>query len=418
LFSILKTELKSNIFLITISTILSLYAAELFLSYINSLQIAEPVGAEILVEEAEKTGIHFDTRTKLQVITDMRRQGIEAYPSVYPGKVLSGHGNGTLKSEINLNGSEILPLGGIANKITVFCNESGNYLIYKSDEHGFHNPKGIWQREHIDIAVVGDSYAQGACVSSGGNFVALIRKHYPNTLNLGMGGSGPLIILATVKEYMPWLKPKVVLWCYYEGDDLNNLQAERNSPLVMQYLADDFSQGLIEIQPDLDRALAGIVERYMSLALTAEQMPQKGKSWTDRLKGIIKLDSVRSRLQLALSKKGADVTEQEIELFRTIMLQAKDTVSSWGGKLYFVYLPEWKRYYKPQNADKNRKRVLKLVRTLEIPLIDIHQAFQNEKDPLALFPFRLYAHYNEKGYKLVSEEVLKVISSGDQNSSR
>ena len=38
--------------------------------------------------------------------------------------------------------------------------------------------------------------------------------------------------LATLKEYGPTLKPKLVLWFYYEGNDLRDLDGwEKNSPL-------------------------------------------------------------------------------------------------------------------------------------------------------------------------------------------
>ena len=62
-----------------------------------------------------------------------------------------------------------------------------------------------------DIASVGDSWVNGFCVPSDKNFVALIRKYYPATLSLGENGNGPLAELATLEEYLPSLKPKVML---------------------------------------------------------------------------------------------------------------------------------------------------------------------------------------------------------------
>jgi hypothetical protein len=88
-------------------------------------------------------------------------------------------------------------------------NENGPCTIYDNDEHGFHNPRGIWKRDHINIAAFGDSFTHGACVPSGRNFVALIRQHFPATLNLGIGRNGPLLELASLKEYLPHLKPQL-----------------------------------------------------------------------------------------------------------------------------------------------------------------------------------------------------------------
>lgn len=50
----------------------------------------------------------------------------------------------------------------------------------------------------------------------------------PRTLNLGMGGIGPLHELAILKEYGSVVRPKVVLWVYYEGNDLADLSHEKN----------------------------------------------------------------------------------------------------------------------------------------------------------------------------------------------
>jgi hypothetical protein len=51
--------------------------------------------------------------------------------------------DGDLKSVITINGTEALPLGGISNRPTVLCNETGQYTIFDSDERGFPNPKNI-----------------------------------------------------------------------------------------------------------------------------------------------------------------------------------------------------------------------------------------------------------------------------------
>ena len=55
-------------------------------------------------------------------------------------------------------------------------------------------------------------------------FVALIRQRHPATRNFGMAGDGPLLMLATLQEYVSPLKPRIVLWFYFEGNDLIDLQ--------------------------------------------------------------------------------------------------------------------------------------------------------------------------------------------------
>jgi hypothetical protein len=104
--------------------------------------------------------------------------------------------------------------------------------------------------------------------------------------------------------------------------------------------------------------------------------------------------------------------EKDLLLFRQVITQANELVSQWGARLYFVYLPAWERYGYPANARKDRDRVLSMIKSLDIPLIDIHSAFESQRDPLALFPFRRFGHYNEKGHRLVAEELLRALASG------
>src|SRR5262249_33150068 len=78
---------------------------------------------------AEAAGMPFDGRTKFEVVQDLRRRGVDAYPAIHPASVLRPSG-GILKSAITIDGVEIAPLGGVANRPTVYCNEGGQYVMY------------------------------------------------------------------------------------------------------------------------------------------------------------------------------------------------------------------------------------------------------------------------------------------------
>ena len=48
------------------------------------------------------------------------------------------------------------------------------------------------------------------------------------------------------------------------------------------------------------------------------------------------------------------------------------------------------------------------VNELDIPFIDMNtEVFEKEENPLKLFPFELYGHYNVEGYKKVAETIYK-----------
>lgn len=366
-------------------------------------------------------GVEIDTRDRHQVIADLREQSIDAVAqTVFP--LLERQNDNSLQQAISIHGRPVMPLAGIANKVAVVCNETGEYLIYKSDKHGFHNPSEIWQFGQIDIVAVGNSLTLGACVSSEQNFVALIRRRHPATLNLGMPGEGPLHILAILKEYGLFLKPKVVLWFYAEANTFTELQYEKQSRILMSYLTDDFMQGLLERQSDIDQAITGDIPRQTAMEISRQTRTQeKSNKIVDKLLAFIKLSAVREKLGLVyakapqelekLSESEAAELEVDLNLLRDILSKASARVSAWGGTLYFVYLPGWGHYAKsPDSGVKARTRVLDVVNNLGIPLIDIYSAFQAHADPLSLFPFRGPGRYNEEGHALVAETVLNVIS--------
>ena len=222
---------------------------------------------------AERLGVSFDRRTRLQVITDLRKQGVDAVPASDPWIFKGKNPDGTWIWNVNWAGHQLYPLGGIANKTTVFCNENGTYTIYDSDDHGFHNPPGIWSGHSIEIAAVGDSFTHGACAPSDRNFVALMRKSHPVTLNLGVWANGPLSELATLIEYLVPLRPKLVLWFYYEGNDVTDLAAEKYNPVLMQYVEGDFTQHLLSRQAEVDQRIREIVNKLAAEAAARERGP-------------------------------------------------------------------------------------------------------------------------------------------------
>jgi hypothetical protein len=337
-----------------------------------------------------------DQRSVHDVVRDLRAEGRRAYPVLSGRTLLVRRADGALVSSIAIDGRETIPLGGIADVLTVYCNEDGSYLIYASDEHGFHNPSGLWARPRLDVAAVGDSFTHGACVPSDRNMVALIRGRFPATLNLGMAGNGPLTELAAIKEYLPKRRPRVVLWFYYEGNDVSkDLFIERKAPGLVAYLDEGFAQGLENRQPAIDAALATEVEKaYEATPADAPAPAPQAVKFLD----VLLLRHLRDALGLA-------VGNADIPLFRRVMGEANRTVAGWGGRLYFVYLPSEARYLGLGGRIAQsglRTRVLATVRGLGIPVIDIHVSFADSPTPRRLFQ----GHFTPEGYRIAAEAIL------------
>ena len=437
----LKASYKINLALLSVSLAASVLSAELFLQLSNAsapkLAVWQVQGQskekkQRTREFARQYGVDFDTRDGIEILGELRKGGVEAVPMVSKwldrnNDLWNWRPDGSIQSAVNIAGEEVIPLGAVANRLTILCNESGQWITYPSDEHGFSNPKGIWQSNPLDIAALGDSFAEGYCVPPDKSFVALIRQRFAATLNLGIAGNGPLLELATLKEYLPSLKPRHVLWFYCEGNDLTGLQTEKKISLLMRYLKGDFNQGLMGRRRDIDQALIGFIDRQTARKMNQPpQPPPERRNWISKrvsdLVGIIALRSMRQKLGLVQGRtleeaEGlSDFDGPNMDLFGQILVEAKSRVNAWGGTLHFVYLPSASRYVGSAEVPvRMRARVLSVVSALGIPVIDIHPVFQAHGDVRSLFPWGGYGHYNEKGHRVVAEEVLKAIDASGRS---
>jgi hypothetical protein len=432
-----KPSSKINLTLALLSVAVSVWIGELVVRFSAStfLQGREP--AMSVVQNAKdrrreaakleaKFGVQVDTRDGSEALNDLHRQGIDAVPIIATSNALfMPQQDGSIKSAINVQGSELIPLGAISNHPTLFCNESGSYVTYESDEHGFRNPKGLWNAGSVEIAALGDSFAQGYCVGDDENFVGLVRRAYPSTLNLGMAGEGPLLMLATFKEYVEVLKPKLVLWFYFEGNDLENLHTERKSLLLTRYLEHQFSQNLSARQDEIDTALIADIPREAAVERNLREA-RETTGHVDNLQEIVKLSALRKKLGLISAANSEDFAiakavsgPETLDLFGSILSRVKEDAAGWGGKVWFIYLPSPGRFLgQPEIGDKQRERVLTEVQTLGIPIIDLLPLFESQPDPLSSFPFRQPGHYNKAGHQLVGNKLLEVLAKDCPHLSR
>jgi hypothetical protein len=382
----LPVDFRVGLAMTLLSLVVAAYGAEIYLRQLPTIRIRQA---------ARRFGVPYDGRTRAEVVRDLRAKGKDAWPAMFPAWQGFPHQDGTL-----------LPLGGIANVTTVFCNEMGQYVVYASDEHGFHNPPGIWTSRDIEVAVLGDSFAQGDCVPSDQNFTALIRREYPGTLNLGMRGNGPLLMLAGLKEFLVELRPGIVIWVYTEGNDLvSDLDHEKRDPVLTDYLRAGYRQGLLGRQNEIDAFLRGVADR--------EYVARRSSLQEFRLQRFLRLWSVRDVLGLQLEASTSISEHPDTSLFRRILEEAQRTTRGWGGELYFVYLPSEARYFENKlrhGYDPSRREVLSIVEDLKIPLVDLDGPISGSPDIPELYAFR-GGHFSPAGNRLVADSILKALHS-------
>jgi len=137
-----------------------------------------------------------------------------------------------------------------------------------------------------------------------------------------------------------------------------------------------------------------------------------------RVRNIIGFDNVDMDTDTDTDDTLFDVNIND-PLFTKILIKAKEMISSWRGKLYFVYLPEYARYSRlnvSHDLYLKKAEVINVVRELGIPVFDIHkEVFSKNNDPLSLFPLRLSGHYNAKGYTEVAKAIVSNIEKYEQD---
>lgn len=400
---LLNAEYRLYLFLSVFSILISIYLIEIYLLF--STHSIDQIITNLFTNK-NNSSIQFDNRTKIQVIEDLRDQGIEAFPSIYPFLFLDSDG-------ITSAGHDLFPLGGIANSETVLCNEAGYYVIYNSDEYGFNNPIGYYEEGNVDILIIGDSLAQGYCVQEGEDIGNQLRAFNYDVVNLGYGGNGPLLELATLREFGRYLKPDIVLWLYSEDTDQGNLLREIESSSLVRYLSNpDYSQGLINKQ-DLVNSLLINYASQNGILSSDDQLPRAVIRQNDNfLKQVIRLFHFRNWVEGLIANN--EPQAPDFDLFQRVLSQAIDDVSVWEGEIFFVYVPGMNRYSQrvDQETYKYRDQTLVSVAELGIPIVDLHsQLLADHSDPLSLFPFRNRRHYTSEGYSLMAKEIYTSIEN-------
>jgi hypothetical protein len=383
-------ELKGGLLVSLVLLVLGLLAVDAVLGYLPKMAAQR---------QERALGFVPDSRERFEVLMDNRERSPNWYPHVPANTFIGAH--------LRVDGREILPLSGVANALTLGCNEGGFHSSYETGDYGFHNPAGVWSDLRFDSAFfVGDSFTQGACVNGGEDFVGQLRRHHPRVVNISAGGNGPLLELAAIREYVPMGRVDLVFWVYYEGNDLMDLDRDLKDPLLVRYLEPGYRQGLADMQAQVNAAVEDYVQRRIQVKL--DNRPTFLANIRTRL---WRLRQQWGRREAPVHAAAADEPERAREAnlarFAEVLGRAKQDVAERGGQLVFVYLPEFGRFGPADLSvwGAQRDGVLGIVERLELPLVDFAPHLAAHEDPLDLFPLRSKGHYNARGYRLLADVV-------------
>ena len=175
-----------------------------------------------------------------------------------------------------------------------------------------------------------------------------LSNNQKNVISLGYAGNGPLVEYATLKEYFPEAEVKNILWFYYEGNDLTDLDDEKKINFFLQYLKfdnhiQDFKNKNKKLK--LDQYIQSKIDevylsfdflRFIKLSTLRETIIPK------------KLDFLKNKdINMSPSTK---VTNENLNLLKKVFYKASKFSEDNNANFYIIILPDIDRY-----LSKNKK---------------------------------------------------------------
>ena len=389
---------KINTIIFIIMIFISSYIFELSVRLFTQFKNNEKIQKHIIEFEKKNPGEKFDLRSKIEIYEDLLKINKDIAMNVPPSFYLLNQNN------------NFHPLTSKSNSITINCNENGYYQIIKTDRYGFNNDDEIWNNNKFDFVFIGDSFTQGACVNKPDDIFSQFEILANQTvLNLGYGSNGPISEYATLREYLEDKEFDNLVWLFYEGNDISEMYKELKNPILKKYIENEnFSQKLIHRQDEVNTISEKIIN---DLYKTQKNKPIVNFS---SVKDFLKLSNFRSKLNLVLPHKSHFGVVQPLpdESFNKVFKKIRKFSLNKNAKLYFVYLPEYKRYVNKIYDDRSYNEIKKIIKSFDIQFIDLKEGvFDKLSNPLNMFPFGSNGHYTEEGYKITANHIYKNIKN-------
>lgn len=402
--------------LIFIFSFIVIYSVEILLFLFNPFEQKAMIDIKnTRIELAKKNNKDFDLRTPEEVYVDTKKINANLKPNFLYAKPFS-----VLKVFKDAKQKKaIIPFRGPINSQSLSCAEDLKYKLINNDKYGFKNNNNDYVKK-INSILLGDSYAEGICEKSNNDIAGHLRKNKITTINLGITGTGPLISLAVLKEFGNKLKPQNVIYLYFEGNDLDDLNWEKKDNNLMRYLNKEYTVDYVDkinqIKLFLDEAALEseiIINSQVSNKRVSEIIEKKRTElFKEHLKDILELSNLKNIIKFNLFKKQNKA--YDLELFYSIIERMNFETNQLNAKYIFVYVPTWSRYftkYTKEISKTNLKdEILENIKNRNITTVDLTEFFDNSNDIKKYFPLGFVGHYNSIGYKKIAEIISKNVN--------
>ncbi len=362
------------------------------------------------IKIAKEKKLDFDLRSPEQAYVELK----SANEQVKPGFLYAKHYNFLKIFKEARKSNNIIPFRGPINSLTISCAENLQYKLIKNDKYGFKNDNEIYQKR-IQTFLLGDSYAEGLCEDTKNDIAGHLNKKKINTINFGVTGTGPLVSLAILREFGNNFKPKNIIFLYFEGNDLDELNYEKTDVTLMKYLNDKFNQDYINRYDEIKSFLTEAEKQTEKIIYAKSKNPVEIKKkekldiFKAHLKDILEINNLRNIFKYKILNKQEEI--YDLDLLYNIVEKMKNDSKKWEGKYVFVYVPTWSRYftkYTKYDAKIDLKdEIIKNLKLRKIRTLDLTDFFDKAENIKEYYPLGYLGHYNSKGYNKIAEIIEK-----------
>ncbi len=285
------------------------------------------------------------------------------------------------------------------------------------DRQGFRNDHQI---EKAPVIVLGDSFVEGILVKQAEVVATQLKdKLGVEVANLGQSGYGPQQELLVLQRFGLKLEPKVVLWFFFEGNDLLD---------VPRY--ERFQRDWDEIKRNRDSFRARSFMRNLLFTLEGYTAPglKADNAEAQRRSCLFSGNQSGERTRLYFAFPTGPLSQEDlisVDKVQQQLLEAQKLSSSAGAQFLFIYVPTKLRVYSnncefPANGYGNGWQLNDLPQKMEVwsrnngvSFLDLTPALKARAASGELVYFPDDGHWNANGHLAASDAVARYLGSNN-----
>ena len=311
--------------------------------------------------------------------------------------------------------SSSIVVGALPNGKVHVCDEGYGLVKEKLDRMGFRNDDRLWDKiSSIEAIIVGDSMAFGECVPKNNTISDKLFASGIKTLNLGMGSNSTGEYALTQQIYIPKIKPDFVISIFYPND-----RSSIAENLFFEFTTNrKFLENYITSKGDALHLSAETKDVYKKISSLIEKKETGSiDNWDewfiDKLLGSRhwRLDGFRPFL-VELLKPNLETIDSGT---RESLLTTERTCNRYGCTPIFVYIPNDMFFDRDPLAESYLANLERFVLDRDGHFIDTTSVLYQNKEQ-AYSPHG--GHLSPEGYRIVSEELISVITQIKQEQSK